>query len=95
MKTSKQDAVKFQDAGFTFEYPDYWARTDHGFCVTIADGLSCNGNMWEFQIFNADMSEVILTSDGGFDCVEAAIEAATDHLNAEIYGEDNAMEAKR
>jgi hypothetical protein len=62
-------------AGFTFEYPGVWLRTEqtdagHERAITIADGRSCNGCMWEVQIAVDDDTQV---ATEGFSSVEEAL----------------------
>lgn len=62
-------------AGFTFEYPGFWQRVDqtaagHERSITIADGKSCNGYMWEVQIAIDDDTQV---ATEGFGSVEEAL----------------------
>ena len=68
----------FIDNGFTLEYPDYWAKDFGNVRVTIANGESINGYMWEVQVMEDDAC--ILATEG-FDSPQDALNMVQREFN--------------
>jgi hypothetical protein len=72
MKASQSEENVLRAAGYAYEYPGFWAKSDPSRTLTISDGESMNGLMWEVQVMSADGSECIGSSPAGFGSAEEA-----------------------
>jgi hypothetical protein len=73
MKANDTERAALESEGFTYEYPGFWMKTVRDKEITIADGESVNGYMWEVQIMSH--GECIAATEG-FASVDDAIAMA-------------------
>lgn len=73
MNANTQEQAALTAAGYTYEYPGFWSRFVNDRQITIADGESMNGFMWEVQVIE-DGACVLATE--AFSSAESAIAAA-------------------
>jgi hypothetical protein len=76
MITESQHKV-FTDNQFNYEYPDYWSRYFGNIEVTVSNGISCNGYLFEVQ-YQCD-GDCVTESD-----ITDEINQAVDKLLAEL-----------